>query len=63
MGSAEQGVRQEAQAHLLSVEDRMAALDQVLGEDCVEEFERHREAALIELVRLKRVHRFQSIRY
>lgn len=38
--AAEQAARQEAQAHLLSVEDRMVDLEQVVREDCVEEFER-----------------------
>lgn len=38
--AAEQAARQEAQAHLLSVEDRMVDLEQAVREDCVEEFER-----------------------
>ncbi|OIW32612.1 P-loop containing nucleoside triphosphate hydrolase protein [Coniochaeta ligniaria NRRL 30616] len=40
---AEQVARQEAQAHLLSMEDRMVDLEQAIREDCVNEFERRME--------------------
>ncbi|KAH8912954.1 P-loop containing nucleoside triphosphate hydrolase protein [Coniochaeta sp. PMI_546] len=41
--AAEQAARQEAQAHLLSMEDRMVDLEQAIREDCVNEFERRLE--------------------
>jgi hypothetical protein len=41
--AAEQSARQEAQAHLLSMDDRMVDLEQAIREDCVNEFERRLE--------------------
>lgn len=40
---AEQSARTEAEAHLLSMEDRMLDLEQVIREDCAAEFERRLE--------------------
>ncbi|KAK0627974.1 P-loop containing nucleoside triphosphate hydrolase protein [Immersiella caudata] len=39
----ERSARQEAEAHLLSMEDRMLELEQAIREDCVIEFERRLE--------------------
>jgi hypothetical protein len=39
----ERSARQEAEAHLLSMEDRMLELEQAIREDCVVEFERRLE--------------------
>ncbi len=41
--SAEQAARNEAEAHLMSMEDRMLELEQVIREDCAAEFERRLE--------------------
>ncbi|KAK0714764.1 P-loop containing nucleoside triphosphate hydrolase protein [Lasiosphaeris hirsuta] len=40
---AERSARQEAESHLLSMEDRMLELEQAIREDCVTEFERRLE--------------------
>jgi cell division septum initiation protein DivIVA len=40
---AERAARQEAEAHLLSMEDRMIELEQAIREDCTNEFERRLE--------------------
>ncbi|KAK0744228.1 P-loop containing nucleoside triphosphate hydrolase protein [Schizothecium vesticola] len=40
---AERSAREEAESHLLSMEDRMLDLEQVIREDCVTEFERRLE--------------------
>jgi hypothetical protein len=39
----ERSARQEAESHLLSMEDRMVELEQVIREDCTAEFERRLE--------------------
>ncbi|KAK3352500.1 P-loop containing nucleoside triphosphate hydrolase protein [Lasiosphaeria hispida] len=40
---SERSARQEAESHLLSMEDRMLELEQAIREDCVTEFERRLE--------------------
>jgi hypothetical protein len=40
---AERAARQEAESHLLSMEDRMIELEQAIREDCTTEFERRLE--------------------
>ncbi|KAL2022631.1 hypothetical protein VTK56DRAFT_4975 [Thermocarpiscus australiensis] len=40
---AERAARQEAESHLLSMEDRMVELEQAIREDCTAEFERRLE--------------------
>ncbi|KAK3905993.1 P-loop containing nucleoside triphosphate hydrolase protein [Staphylotrichum tortipilum] len=40
---AERAAREEAEAHLLSMEDRMVELEQAIREDCTNEFERRLE--------------------
>ena len=40
---AERSAREEAESHLLSMEDRMLELEQAIREDCVTEFERRLE--------------------
>ncbi|KAK4119424.1 P-loop containing nucleoside triphosphate hydrolase protein [Parathielavia appendiculata] len=47
---AERAARQEAEAHLLSTEDRIIELEQAIREDCTNEFERRLE---IELARFR----------
>ncbi|KAK4097002.1 P-loop containing nucleoside triphosphate hydrolase protein [Parathielavia hyrcaniae] len=47
---AERAGRQEAEAHLLSMDDRMIELEQAIREDCTNEFERRLE---IELARFR----------
>lgn len=44
--AAEQSARQEAEAHLLSMEDRLLDLEQAVREDCAAEFERRLEAEI-----------------
>ncbi|SPQ25044.1 c8f9d9b7-cf63-4777-bf8e-31a5a6c7acfc [Thermothielavioides terrestris] len=49
---AERAAREEAESHLLSMEDRMIELEQVIREDCTNEFERRLE---IEMARWRAI--------